>query len=70
MTSCPECASSNLQNLGIEHADTGDQDYAVSTTKYLCKNCNCAFEVTERTEWETEVTVHGREYVPEEWEEE
>jgi len=70
MTSCPECTSSNLQDLGTEHADTGDQDYEVSTTKYKCKECGCEFEVTERTEWETEVTVHGREYVPEEWEEE
>ena len=69
MTSCPECASTNLQCTGDEEAETGDQDYASSTTEYECKDCGCQFEVTERTEWITEVTVHGREYLPEEWEE-
>ncbi len=70
MTSCPECASSNLQNLGSANKETGDQDYAVSTTKYKCQDCDCTFEITERTEWETEVTLHGREYTPEDEEEE
>jgi transcriptional regulator NrdR family protein len=69
MTSCPECASSNLKNLGTEEAETGDQDYAASTTKYECQDCGCRFEVTERTELTTEVSVHGRDHVPEEWEE-
>jgi transposase-like protein len=59
MTSCPECASAKLTNPGTEHGERQDDEHAVTVAKYRCESCGCEFEVTERTEWETEVTKHG-----------
>jgi transcriptional regulator NrdR family protein len=59
VTSCPECASSNLKSLGTEHGDREDDEHQITVWKYKCQDCGCKFEVIERIEWETEVLKHG-----------
>jgi transposase-like protein len=59
MTSCPECSSSDLEELCTEHGERQDDEHEVTISKYRCNDCGCEFEVTERTEWETEILKHG-----------
>ena len=66
MTSCPECCSSKLQELDTEYGDRQDDEHQVTISKFKCRDCGCMFEVTERTEWETEVTKHGSQATEEE----
>ncbi len=59
MTSCPECCSDNLEELGREDGGRQDDEHFVARTKFKCRNCGCEFEVFERFEVETEILTHG-----------
>ena len=64
MTSCPECSSANLEELGKEDGERQDDEHEVTVTKFRCNDCGCEFQKIERWEVETEVTAHGREFEP------
>jgi len=59
MTSCPECASSAVEQLLSMRDDRQDDEHLVTVTKFRCQSCGCEFEVVERVEWETEITKRG-----------
>ena len=59
MTVCPDCGSSDLQNLGLEAGQRVDDSCTILISSFKCKQCECKFREIQRTEWHVEVLVHG-----------
>jgi len=59
MTSCPECASSDVSGLGFEHGERHDDGHVVLASRFRCNVYRCKFTEIQVTTWKVVVTQHG-----------
>ena len=61
MTTCPDCASSDLDVMSSDDEDY-DEHGGSTITYYQCQDCGCEFTVFESTSVVTTVEKHGEDF--------